>query len=78
MLWLGKPEPYTSWEAASSLPPSVIEELEKGLSLESTEKKTSQHGHEVGTFVIDKVSETQPSPKRARTDRPVIVQNTTG
>ena len=71
VLWLGKPDVQVTWEPASSLPPRVIEEFEKGIEVETCQHSTHQYGYEASTIVTLQKPESQPQ-KKARRDRPFI------
>lgn len=73
MLWLGKPDLYTSWEPGSSLPSVAIDEFEKGLVSEGVENKKDQYGHETHTIIT--AEKNQPAAKRICLERPVINDN---
>lgn len=75
MLWLGKLDLHTTWEPASSLPSTVIEEFEKGLISEGVLKKSSQYGHETSTIITEEKIKSKPEVKRTRIERPVIKES---
>ena len=75
VLWLGKPEMQVTWEPASSLSSTLIEEFERGIGVETCQQSTHQYGYEASTiFTVDKPASQQP--KKARCDCPFIPKST--
>ncbi len=75
VLWLGKPEVQITCEPASSLPTTVIEEFEKGLTMETCQHSTHHYGHETSTILFVEKEELQ-QPKKPRRARPYIPEST--
>jgi hypothetical protein len=73
---LGKPELDVSWEAADSLPPSLIEAYENEVNSEVEEQTVFHYGQEKHILAV-KTSESTNAPKKARVERSVI-ENSTG
>ena len=74
-MWLGKPDLEVTWELASSLPPSAIEEYEKDIQLEVQTSSDLKYGQQKSILTVATVG-CEPLPKKSRKDRLVVNQNT--
>ena len=77
MVWLGKPELQVTWELASSLPQSVIDEFEHNVESEVVTHTDIQYGQKKSFITLS----TKPLPdecatKKLRRDRSVLDANT--
>lgn len=77
MVWLGKPDTHSTWELASSLPQSLIEEYEKDIQSEVAIHTDIQYGHRKPIFSVTTTSHhNEPASKKPKHDRPVANQST--
>ena len=66
-MWLGKPDTTSTWEKASSLPPKLVEDYERGVQY-SVETHSFTSGGETFHTLATKPDDTLPSPKRMKVD----------
>ena len=67
-MWLGCPEHEITWEPASVLPASIIEEYEAGLVVDTSTECSNYYGHTASTIVVQK-STGEPATKKSRNER---------
>jgi hypothetical protein len=69
VLWLGLPEVNATWEPACSLPQSLVDDYEAGISREAEVHTTTTYGHSYTTVMISKKKD-DPQPKKRKGQRP--------
>ena len=69
VLWLGCPECFATWESASSLPTTLIEQFESETTAESTVESVPMYGHVSSIVTIAERSAEQPAGKKRRRER---------
>lgn len=72
VLWLGCPECFATWEPASSLPTTLIEQFESETIGESSAESVPLYGHVSSTVTINEHSIEQPIEKKKRRERPSV------
>ena len=53
-----------TWEAASTIPVAAVDEYEKGIISEASEKLVKTYGHKACTLHVKSCSDALPSAKR--------------
>ena len=64
MLWLGCPECFATWEPASSLPTSLIDQFESEAIVESSVESVPLYGHVSSTVTVAQSSAEQGPAKK--------------
>ena len=65
ILWLGLPDDSATWEPACSLPSTLVEDYEAGISREAEMNVVTTYGHSFTTITVRK-KENESIPKKRK------------
>lgn len=70
VVWLGRPVACSTWEQATSLPPSLVDDYEQGVQRELKKESFTSGGETIHTLSVTRndMNDTPPPQKLPRLD----------